>query len=563
MSDTQLVRRLTTIVAIDVVAFSTMSARDEEHALALLGTRMDTAGTLIRHHRGRVFKLTGDGLLAEFASPVEAVRAALEIQEAMRSANATAGENDQLNLRIGVNLGDIVESGEDLMGDAVNVAVRLESIATTGGICVSSSVFEQITGKLTLGAEDIGEQHVKNIPRPIHAYRLTLDGSKPTAAPYPAQQIAKASPRSRLILVGSAVAALAVAAIGGMLYLRQGPATRDIQTADVGSPSTPAGAPPASVATAPTAPSAAAPAPAPPPGPAATPVPAAAPASPPPAAEPPPRAFDPSEVPFVPDFRSRALRNYASATDFKALALNARGIFAMSTRRTDDATARRAALEECNTIVKREISVVRDYDRCMLYAVGDKVVWSFRSPAMPPPPYVPAARPEPPIPFEGAKVPLTNPNARQKLAENYEKSDRKRALVLGHNRFDWWTPGDNEADVIRRNLQICGHITGRPCVVYALNNDVLVRTPQTMRPVDVFIPQDLANVPADQRTALDKYLIANDWRAVAIAGNGRVGIVSGKASEDEAKAEAMRACGQAGGTGCAVTAIGPFLVAPN
>ncbi len=98
----------------------------------------------------------------------------------MRSANATSGENDQLNLRIGINLGDIVESGDDLMGDAVNVAVRLESIATTGGICVSSSVYEQITGKLMLGAEDIGDQHVKNIPRPIHAYRLTLDGSKPT-----------------------------------------------------------------------------------------------------------------------------------------------------------------------------------------------------------------------------------------------------------------------------------------------------------------------------------------------------------------------------------------------
>ena len=556
MSDTQLVRRLTTIVAIDVVAFSTMSARDEEHALALLGTRMDTAGTLIRHHRGRVFKLTGDGLLAEFASPVEAVRAALEIQEAMRSANATAGENDQLNLRIGVNLGDIVESGEDLMGDAVNVAVRLESIATTGGICVSSSVFEQITGKLTLGAEDIGEQHVKNIPRPIHAYRLTLDGSKPAAAPHPAQQIAKASPRSRLILVGSAVAALAVAAVGGMLYLRQGPVAQGVQTADVAtppvaSPPAPSAAPSASVATAPTVPPAPAPAP------------AQAPASPPPAAEPPPRLFDPSEVPFVPDFRSRALRNYASATDFKALALNVRGLFAMSTRRTDDATARRAALEECNTIVKREVAVVRDYDRCMLYAVGDKVVWSFRSPAMPPPPYIPSARPEPPIPFEGAKVPLTNSNARQKLAENYEKAERKRALVLGHNRFDWWTPSENEADAIRRNLQICGHLTGRPCVVYALNNEVLVRTPQTMRLVDVFIPQDLANVPADQRAALDQYLIANDWRAVAIAGNGRIGIVSGKASEDEAKTEALKACAQAGGTGCAVTAVGPFLVAPN
>jgi len=169
MTDTNLVRRLTTILALDVVAFSTMSARDEEHALALLAARLDSAGTLVRQHRGRVFKMTGDGLLAEFASPVEAVRAALEIQEAMRSANAGAKADDQLILRIGVNLGDVVESGDDLMGDAVNVAARLESISAPGGICISSSVYDQIVGKLMLGAEDIGEQHVKNIPRPIHA----------------------------------------------------------------------------------------------------------------------------------------------------------------------------------------------------------------------------------------------------------------------------------------------------------------------------------------------------------------------------------------------------------
>ena len=169
MTDTNLVRRLTTILALDVVAFSTMSARDEERALALLAVRLDSAGTLVRQHRGRVFKMTGDGLLAEFASPVEAVRAALEIQEAMRSANAGARADDQLILRIGVNLGDVVESGDDLMGDAVNVSVRLESISVPGGICISSSVYDQIVGKLMLGAEDIGEQHVKNIPRPIHA----------------------------------------------------------------------------------------------------------------------------------------------------------------------------------------------------------------------------------------------------------------------------------------------------------------------------------------------------------------------------------------------------------
>ena len=169
MNEPSPVRRLTTIVAIDVVGFSTLSARNEEHALRLLGARMAIAETYIKQHRGRVFKMTGDGLLAEFASPVEAVRAAVEIQEAMRTTNALAAVEDRLSLRIGANLGDVVESGDDLMGDAVKVAVRLESIAAAGGICVSAALYEQIVGKLTLGAEDMGEQQVKNIPRPIHA----------------------------------------------------------------------------------------------------------------------------------------------------------------------------------------------------------------------------------------------------------------------------------------------------------------------------------------------------------------------------------------------------------
>lgn len=232
MTDTNLVRRLTTILAIDVVAFSAMSARDEERALGLLSVRLDSAGTLVRQHRGRVFKMTGDGLLAEFPSPVEAVRAALEIQEAMRSANAGAKADDQLVLRIGVNLGDVVESGDDLLGDAVNVAVRLESISAPGGICVSSSVYEQIVGKLMLGAEDIGEQHVKNIPRPIHAYRLTVDGARPGDAAHPAHAVARSMPRTRLLLAGGATAILIMAALAGTFHLRHPSASPSLQTAE-------------------------------------------------------------------------------------------------------------------------------------------------------------------------------------------------------------------------------------------------------------------------------------------------------------------------------------------
>ena len=561
MTDTNLVRRLTSILSLDVVAFSTMSARDEEHALALLASRLDTAGTLVRQHRGRAFKMTGDGLLAEFASPVEAVRAALEIQEAMRSANATSQADDQLTLRIGVNLGDVVESGDDLMGDAVNVAVRLESISEVGGVCISSSVYEQIVGKLMLGAEDLGDQHLKNIPRPIHAYRLTIDGARPAAIAHPAHAVARSMPRTRLFLVGGAAAALILGALAGTFYLRHPTPSPSLQIAEPTSAS-PVPAPPIpETAARPAAPSPVAPSPVAPADPQTT----AAPQPPAPSAAPPaPRLFAAKDVPFVPDYHWRALRNYTDAPGAKAFALSVRGIFGTAMDRVDVAAARQAALDDCNRKVEREVSVVRAYDSCVLYAVENDVVWSFRPPPMPPAPYVPAARPSPPIPFDPATAPLLSALARERLPVHYLTNRHHRALVLGHNRFDWWTPSETDADAIRRNLQICGHLTGRPCVVYALNNEVLVRTPQTMRPTDIFTPQDIGAALDDAQTkALEQYLVANDWRSVALAANGRMGIVSGRSSEQDATSMALQACRDAGGSDCAIRAIGAFTVAPK
>ncbi len=552
MDEPALVRRLTTIISIDVVGFSTMSARNEEHALDLLGARMATAEAIVKHHRGRVFKLTGDGLLAEFVSPVEAVRAALEIQEAMRSANATAGPDDQLVLRIGINLGDIVESGDDLMGDAVNVAVRLESIAPQGGICVSAAIYEQIVGKLTLGAEDMGEQHVKNIPRPIHAYRLTPGGKTPlvtAAAPPPMR---KAS--SRLVAVTAGVAAVAVVAIGGAWLMhermkstpprRPGGRSTSGNASDASCRCRCRGAHRLRLPALPNRPR---------------------------LRHRPwthavmgPRIYDAADVPFVPDFRRRALENYAEAEGSKAMAINVRGIFAVTTRRIDDPTARRLALEDCNRMVHREVPIVRPIDHCMTYAVGNNVVWSYRAPPLPPPPYVPAARPSPPITFDAAAVPLLmGENARQNLADHYMKSDRKRALVLGRDHFDWWSPSETEADAIKRNLQICGHLTGRPCVVYSVEDQVLVRTPQLHNAINIFTPQAVTGLDARQQEALERYLVANDWRAIALARNGRLGIVSGRASESAAASDAVGECARAGGTECAVLAIGPFVVVPK
>lgn len=567
MNEPNLVRRLTTIVAVDVVGFSTMSARNEEHALELLGQRMATAESIVKHHRGRVFKATGDGVLAEFASPVEAVRAALETQEAMRSANASGGPDDQLILRIGVNLGDVVESGDDLMGDAVNVAVRLESIAPHGGICVSSSIYEQIIGKLTLGAEDMGEQHVKNIPRPIHAYRLTLQGAPPAK---PGSTAATRKGSSRLVTIGSlaAVAATAVAVGAWLMHDRMEPAAPSAVEAP---PST---ATPTRVAT-----SSANPAPAPAPPVPATPAaptgsapdtstPAhaqppslASPAPPPPVAA--PRPYVAADVPFVADFRRRALENYARAEGAKAMAITARGHLAIATRRIDDAAARRVALDECSKAVQREVLQPREADRCMIYAVGNDVVWTFRTPPLPRLPYLPPTRPSPPITFDPATVPLIREPARLNLAEHYVKSERRRALVLGRNRVDWWSPSETEADAIRRNLQTCGHITGRPCVVYSVDMQVVVRTPQRYRIVDVLTLPDLADLGTTQQEALDRYMVGDDWRAVALGRNGRFGMAMRRASETDAVNDALRECAQAGGTECAVAAVGPFLVAPK
>jgi adenylate cyclase len=550
MTEPDLVRRLTTIMDIDVVGFSTMSSRDEEHALTLLNTRMATAQALVKQHRGRVFKLTGDGLLAEFVSPVEAVRAALEIQEAMRAANGPAGPDDQLVLRIGVNLGDVVESGEDLMGDAVNVAARLESIATPGGVCVSAAVYEQIAGKLTLGAEDMGEQHVKNIPRPIHAYRLTAGGSTAAAA-------ATVGPNasSRLAIVVGAVAAVAAVALGGawLLQERQEPA---IQAARV-EPTAPATSePPRAAAANPVpAPSGAASPAAVPDSPSA----AAVPAPTPPAETLPRRPFVVADVPFVAEWRRHRLDEYTHAEGAKALAINVRGWFALATRRLDPNVARRVALEECNALVDREVPVRRPYDRCMIYAEGDDVVWPFRPPPMPPAPYVPAARLSPPVPFDAATVPLIKEPARRNLAEHYMGLPRHRALVLGPNHLDWWSPSDSAADAVRRNLQICGHLAGRPCAVYSVDDLVVVRVPQLHRVTDIFTPQEIDRLDAPGRAAVERYLIADDWRAIAVARNGWLGIVSGRAGEAAAADDALAEC-RKGGDGCRLLAIGPFLV---
>lgn len=177
-------RRLAAILAADVVGYSRLIRADEEGTLAAL-ERLRTEIILpgIAAHDGRVFKLVGDGILAEFPSVVEAVRAAVEVQRALGGRIAAGSAARRIDLRIGVNLGDVIVDGDDLQGDVVNVASRLEGLAEPGGLCLSTSAYEQVRDRIELVFEDLGERSVKNIDRPLRVWRWAQEASPPAGAP--------------------------------------------------------------------------------------------------------------------------------------------------------------------------------------------------------------------------------------------------------------------------------------------------------------------------------------------------------------------------------------------
>jgi class 3 adenylate cyclase len=172
MDDAEIVRRLTTILAADVVGYSRLMAADEEATLSRLKAYRTVIDGLIARHEGRIFNTAGDAVFAEFASAVEAVRCAVSIQEDLAARNTQLREEQQMWFRIGINVGDVMIDGQDLFGDGVNIAARLEGLAEKGGICISGGTFEQVKNKLSLAFKDIGPQSVKNIPDAISAYRI-------------------------------------------------------------------------------------------------------------------------------------------------------------------------------------------------------------------------------------------------------------------------------------------------------------------------------------------------------------------------------------------------------
>src|ERR1700746_4121565 len=171
-------RRLAAILTADVAGDSRLVGADEEGTLERLkALRRELLDPKIAEHRGRIVKTTGDGLLVEFASVVDALRCAVEIQAAMAESNEALPADKRIDLRIGINIGDIVVDDGDIFGDGVNVAARLEGLADPGGICVSARVREDAAGKIELALRDLGERQLKNIARPVRAYAVSAAAS--------------------------------------------------------------------------------------------------------------------------------------------------------------------------------------------------------------------------------------------------------------------------------------------------------------------------------------------------------------------------------------------------
>jgi TolB-like protein/class 3 adenylate cyclase/Flp pilus assembly protein TadD len=220
MADEGFKRKLTAILSADVEGYSRLMGEDEEATVRTLTAYREVLITLIQQHNGKVLDSPGDNLLAEFVSVVDAVQCAVAVQKEIKARNDELPENRRMQFRIGINLGDVIQEKDRIYGDGVNIAARLEGLAEPGGICISKTAFDHIESKLPYGYDFIGEQTVKNIAKPVEAYRVLLD-PRVTVSGKPLDKISMPIKRMPIVVGAVVVLALAVAIVMWHFYTRR------------------------------------------------------------------------------------------------------------------------------------------------------------------------------------------------------------------------------------------------------------------------------------------------------------------------------------------------------
>jgi adenylate cyclase len=218
MTTQEIKRKLTAILSADVKGYSRLMGEDEKGTVRTLNAYREVMANLIRQHHGRVVDATGDNLMAEFASVVDAVECAVEIQKELKTRNADLPENRRMEFRIGINLGDVIEEEGRIYGDGVNIAARIESLSEAGGVCISGTAFDQVENKLSLGYEYLGEQTVKNIAKPVRAYGVLMEPRVMMKAQAKEGERSKAQGVRRNPIVLGALGAIVVLAIAAGVW---------------------------------------------------------------------------------------------------------------------------------------------------------------------------------------------------------------------------------------------------------------------------------------------------------------------------------------------------------
>lgn len=540
-------RKIAAIFAADIAGYSRLIAEDEEETLRRLAAYRQVTDDFIAKSGGRIFNTAGDAVLAEFPSAVEAVRCAIDIQESLRTRNMAYPPSRQMSFRIGITIGDVVERDGDLLGDGVNIAARLEGLAEVGGICVSRAVHEQVANKLSVQFADIGEQEVKNIPNPVHAYMVAMRREDGTyAKPQVKKPVKAKEPPNWMWPVAVTVVSLFAIGVGGFLYftkleLGSGPKGPEIASS--------------------------APSPSASPSPTAAPTQAAkmaAPAPPPAQPSPPPAAgekFPASSIPFISDRTRMALASeYAPAGDFKAFALNVGGFSAFVTGQPSEEAAKSAAVEQC----QKRADSAQSPRKCELYAVGNAVVYQRGMPPMPPRPWA-QRDPATERPFVAENVPLTRDAAKTRLENTYVTGRKTKTLALAPGGQYFMSLGvENIDEAMRRSLESCAGIAGVACMIVAVDDVFVVAVPTTMKVTGFFKAPGNSVIAADARDDVARKLAeANTgWSAVAVGTAGRPGLSLKAGSERNAINESLANCVKSD-SDCHVVAIGPFAVGPN
>jgi class 3 adenylate cyclase len=534
-------RKIAAIFAADIAGYSRLVAEDEEETLRRLASYRSVMDDFIVRAGGRIFNTAGDAVLAVFPSAVEAVRCAIDIQESLRTRNLAYPSSRQMSFRIGITIGDVVERDGDLLGDGVNIAARLEGIAPVGGICISRTVHEQVANKLSVQFADIGEQQVKNIPTPIHAYKIEMrqdDG-----------RIENAPAKNTAWTMATAIAAAGVLVIGvaATAYLvmsrNRSPQTDTPQTAIATTVerTTPAGAAeqtaPRGERASPTAMMEQKTAPAPAAG-----------------------RLVPEVIPLIADRARINVRNeYVSAPDHKALAISS-GPLGFITGQADDETAKTAALDMC----QKRADAVTPGRQCELYAVGNTVVYGRGHPPMPPTPWI-ARDPSIERPLVAGEIPLLREQGKTRIEKAYVPGHKPKALaVASAGGYGFYLNQESVDEAARRALEFCGGAAGVPCIIVAVDDEFVVPIPATMKPVGLFRPATSAAVAPGLREDLAQRLAnaPGGWSAVAVGDGAKIGLGLKATSEQEAINGALADCAKQDRS-CRVIAIGPFSVEPK